>query len=140
MNFLKVWTELDDGKFRSLPAKVVSQNGKFFTIQYLSPTSKKTSNNKRIFNYEEDTYQITDESIVQQVDSELTLGFEETSPGDFIKFDMREEDSSDEDYVPSSSDDDDDEDSSDDDDEFSEEEESFQEEEEYSSSYGGDED
>lgn len=134
MNFLKVWTELDDGKFRSLPAKVVSQNGKFFTIQYLSPTSKKTSNNKRIFNYEEDTYQITDESIVQQVDSELTLGFEETSPGDFIKFDMREEDTSDEDYVPSSSDDD----SSDEESEFSEEEESFEEEdeEEEYSSYG----
>jgi hypothetical protein len=135
MNFLKVWTELDDGKFRSLPAKVVSQNGKFFTIQYLSPTSKKTPNNKRIFNYEEDTYQITDESIVQQVDSELTLGFEETSPGDFIKFDMRyDEDSSDEDYVPSSSDDDDEDSSDEDESEFSEEEEdSF--EEEYSS-YG----
>jgi len=124
MNCVKVWTELDDGKFKSLPAKITAQNGKFFTIQYLSATSKKSPNHKRIYNYEEETYQITDESIVQQADSELTLGFEETSPGDFIKFDLKySDDESDEDYVPSSSEDSDDEEeseNSEDDDEFTE--------------------
>lgn len=135
MNFLKVWTELDNGKFKSLPAKIVSKNSKgVFTIRYLSPTNKRTISGKRIFTYEDETYEITGDSIVQQVESELTLGFEElaTSSGNFVKFDMflREtaEEDDDEDYVPETSsendedssdwsdDDDDDDDASDEDD------------------------
>lgn len=116
MNFLKVWTELDDGRFKSLPAKIVSRSkgsggSSSFKIQYLSPTNKRTVSGKRIYAYETDTYEITDESIVQQVESELTLGFEElhSLPGNFIKFDIRDmcgendEDQEDEDYVPESS-------------------------------------
>lgn len=120
MNFLKVWTELDNGKFKSLPAKIVSKNSKgVFTIRYLSPTNKRTISGKRIFTYEDETYEITGDSIVQQVESELTLGFEElaSSSGNFVKFDMflREtEDDDDEDYVPgTSSENDEDESSSD---------------------------
>jgi hypothetical protein len=111
MNFLKVWTELDGGKFKSLPAKVVSKNTKgVFTIKYLSHTNKRTISGKRIYMYENETYEITEESIVQQVESELTLGFEEltSSPGHFIKFDFRDDmdddaDQEDEDYVPGTS-------------------------------------
>lgn len=131
MDYVKVWTELDDGKFKSLPARIISTRGKFFTIQYLSPTSKKTRNNKRIYNYEDETYEITDESIVQQVESELTLGFEETTPGDFIKFDIRnssDDEEDDEDYIPSSSEDDSEDDDSEEyeDDPDEEEEEEFE--------------
>lgn len=117
MNFLKVWTELDDGKFKSLPAKVVSKNPKgVLTIRYLSSTSKKTTSGKRLYTYETETYEITEDSIVQKVDSELTLGYEEliSAPGYFVKFDYDggDQDEDDEDYVPCSSSEDDDDSSS----------------------------
>lgn len=100
---LTVWTELDGGKFKSLPARLVSKSSKgIFTIQYLSPTSKRTVSGKRIYAYEDETYEITSESIIQQVESEITLGFEENSPGNFVKFDDDDQDE-DEDYVPGSS-------------------------------------
>jgi hypothetical protein len=128
MNFLKVWTELDSGKFKSLPAKTISKNTKgVSTIQYLSSTNKKTLSGKKIYMYESETYEITDESIVQRVDSELSLGYEElpSAPGHFIKFDLRmnehddddADQEDDEDYIPGTSsceeDDDDGDDSSD---------------------------
>jgi hypothetical protein len=103
---LKVWTELDGGKFKSLPAKLVSKNSKgVFTIQYLSPTHKRTISGKRIYTYEDETYEITCESIIQQVESELEFGFEELSSscGNFVKFDEDDDDQEDEDYVPGSS-------------------------------------
>jgi hypothetical protein len=112
MNFIKVWTELDDGKFKSLPARIVrTTNKNTYTIQYLSPTTKRTSSGKRVYAYEDEVYEITDESIVQKADSELSLGFEEmsSSKGNFVKFDIRcevYEDEEDEDYVPSSSEED----------------------------------
>jgi hypothetical protein len=123
MNFLKVWTELDNGKFKSLPAKMISKNSKgVFTIKYLSPINKRTISGKKIYTYEDETYEITEESIVQQVESELTLGFEElaNASGNFVKFDLRDiggdDQEEDEDYVPGASSEngsDDDEDSSD---------------------------
>jgi hypothetical protein len=103
---LTVWTELEDGKFKSLPAKVVSKSSDgVFTIQYLSSTSKRTVSGKRIYTYEDQTYEITSDSIIQQVESEVTLGFEEKSPGNFVKFDACDDDDQDEDedYVPESS-------------------------------------
>jgi hypothetical protein len=62
--------------------------------------------------YESETYEITDESIVQRVDSELSLGYEElpSAPGHFIKFDLRmnehdddADQEDDEDYIPGTS-------------------------------------
>lgn len=106
MNFIKVWTELDDGKFRSLPAKIIHTNkNNSFTIRYLSSTGKKTSSGKRVYAYEDDTYEITEESITQRTDSELSMGYEEVSSsrGNFVKFTFEEDDDEDEDYVPSSS-------------------------------------
>lgn len=103
MSFLKVWTELDDGTFKSLPAKVISErDGSVFVIRYLSSTDKRTITGKKIYKYENETYEITNESITQFADSELDLGFE--NRGDyFIKYDsVSDDDSEDEDYVPSS--------------------------------------
>ena len=113
MKFVKVWTELSDGKFQSLPAKIVSEREKEFTIKYLSATEKKTPlNNKRIYEYEEDTYDVTEDSIIEHLSSELDLGFEEFSPGQFIRHRIMysdDDDEEDSDYVPSSSSSDDDE-------------------------------
>jgi hypothetical protein len=138
MSLVKVWTEIDGrGKCYSLPAKIVSKKGNIFTIKYLSVTDRKTREGKKIYTYESETYEITDDSITEylETDSELDLGFEniyspneeeyDDEEGCFIKY----ESDSDDDYTPpseigdsSSSSEtlsDDDEYSNDDDDEFS---------------------
>lgn len=124
MSLVKVWTEVDDGKCYSLPAKIVSKKGNVFSIRYLSATDKKTHNGKKIYMYEDETYEVTDDSITEYLesDSELDLGFEQLSVEDgFIKY----ESDSDDDYIPSEEDeedsDSDEEESStmDDDDDFS---------------------
>lgn len=111
MSLVKVWTEVDDGKCQSLPAKIVSTKGNVFTIRYISPTEKRDTRGRRIFEYEDDTYEVTDDSITEYLNSntELDLGFEEISTGRFVKCDS--DDDSDEDYVPSSSEEDSDSDS-----------------------------
>lgn len=105
MSLVKVWTELDNGKCASLPAKIVERKqGGIIVIRYLSIVSgrRKDSKGRRIYAYELDTYEVTDESITEYLesDSEFDLGFEETSvPGEFVKYDPE----SDSEYVPSSS-------------------------------------
>lgn len=108
MSLVKVWTEVDDGKCQSLPAKIISTKGTVLTIKYLSPTEKRDTRNRRIYRYEEDTYEVTDDSITEYLnsDTELDFGFEEISSGNFVKCDPDgDSDESDEDYVPSESDD-----------------------------------
>lgn len=121
MSLVKVWTELSDGKFRSLPAKIISTKGSTLTIKYLSPTENRCTKNRRIYKYEDETYSITDESITEYLnsDSELDLGFQQIAENEFIKYDIDEySEDEDEDYIPSSEEDEDDshEDESDEDD------------------------
>jgi hypothetical protein len=114
MSLVKVWTEMgNEGKCYSLPAKIVSKKGNnTFVIQYLSSTGRKTRDGKKIYMYEDETYEVTDNSITEylETDSELDLGFEQLSSGEseFVKYDS----DSDEDYIPSEEDDDDGESSS----------------------------
>lgn len=123
MSLIKVLTELDNGIICHLPAKIISKKGNTFTIRYLSLTDRKVPNSsKKIYRYEDDTYEITDESISEYLnsDTELDLGFQELSDGDFIKYDSYfqcgggDENSDDEDYEPSSSEEEGDETSDDD--------------------------
>lgn len=134
MSLVKVWTEIDDtGKCQSLPAKIVSKKGNTYKIQYLSVTDDRDSKNRRVYRYEEEIYDVSDESITEYLDSgsELDLGFEDIGNGRFVKCDYGfSEDESDEDYVPSSEDDDSDSDSEDDDsgaslDDYEDEDENF---------------
>lgn len=115
MSLVKVWTELDDGKCCSLPAKIISKNPSdgVMTIRYLSITENRDSQNRKIYKYEDETYEITDESVCEYVDSdsELDFGFQQISEDEFVKYDS----DSDEDYAPSE-----DEEESDSDDEESE--------------------
>ena len=101
MSLIKVFTELDNGVTTSLPAKIISQKGDVFTITYLSPTDQKDSHNRRIYKYEFETYEITDESITDYIDSdmEIDFGFKQISEHEFVKYDT----DSDDDYVPSES-------------------------------------
>ena len=110
MSLVRVWTDVGARKPVALLAKIVEKDGVIFTIRYLSECEDK------IWRYEEDTYEIDDDSIAEHLnaDHEEDIGFAQAEDG-FVKL-MGEED---EDYVPS-----DEEDSV----ESSEEEEDFEEE------------
>ena len=97
----------------SLLAKIVEKDGVIFTIRYLSECEDK------IWRYEEDTYEIDDDSIAEHLntDHEDEIGFAPTDDG-FVKVLAGDDD----DYVPT------DEDISDEEEEEAEEE--FEEEEE----------
>lgn len=100
MSLIKVFTEIEDGVTTCLPAKIISTKGDKYTIVYLSATDNRDSHNRKIYKYEEDTYEITNESITEFVNSdmEIDFGFKQISEDEFIKYDS----DSDDDYVPSS--------------------------------------
>jgi hypothetical protein len=99
MSLVRVWTDIGTGKNVSLVAKIIETNGTLFTIQYLSPTEDKTKHGCTIYRYEDDTYQIDDDSITHYLDTddETDAGFILTGKGEWI----RSSDESDDDYVPS---------------------------------------
>jgi hypothetical protein len=94
-----VWTDVGSRKPVPLLAKIVEENGVIFTIRYLSESDDK------IWRYEEDTYEVDDESIAEylKTSDECDVGFAPLEDG-FIKVE------SDDDYVPSDEESDDDED------------------------------
>lgn len=93
MSLVRVWTDVGSRKPIPLLAKIVEENGVIFTIRYLSESDDK------IWRYEEDTYEIDNDSISEYLKThdEQDVGFKIYKDG-FLKID------SDEDYVPSSSD------------------------------------
>lgn len=95
MSLIRVWTDVGARKPVPLLAKIVDQEGPIFTIRYLSESDDK------IWRYEEDTYEIDEDSISENLGttSEMDIGFQEHEDG-FIKAE------SDDDYMPSSEDDD----------------------------------
>jgi hypothetical protein len=92
MSLVRVWTDVGARKPVALLAKIVEKDGVIFTIRYLSECEDK------IWRYEEDTYEIDDDSIAEHLnaDHEEDIGFAQAEDG-FVKL-MGEED---EDYVPS---------------------------------------
>ena len=94
-----MWTDVGSRKPVPLLAKIVEENGVIFTIRYLSESDDK------IWRYEEDTYEVDDESIAEylKTSDEHDVGFRPQDDG-FIKVE------SDDDYIPSDEDEDDDED------------------------------
>ncbi len=118
MSLVKVWTDVGGRKPVSLLAKIVEKDGVIFTIKYL------TAGKDGIWRYEDDTYEIDDDSIAEylKTDKEFDIGFIATDDGGFIR-----EDESDRDYEPSGDEDEDDEE----DEEDFEEEEDDQDEEEF---------
>ena len=98
-SLVRVWTDVGSRKPVPLLAKIVEENGVIFTIRYLSESDDK------IWRYEEDTYEVDDESIAEylKTSDEHDVGFRPQDDG-FIKVE------SDDDYIPSDEDEDDDED------------------------------
>jgi hypothetical protein len=113
MSLVRVWTDVGSDKNVSLVARIVETNGPIFTIQFLSPTETKDKHGCTIYRYEDDTYQIDDDSITHYLDTsdEGDIGFIPVGEGEWI----RTGDESDEDYVPSEEDSDDDEEDEEDD-------------------------
>ncbi len=108
MTLIRVYTDNGGLKPVHLLAKIFDVRDDTFSIRYLSPTDD-TKHGKKIYRYEEEIYQVTDESISEylNVDDESDIGFTELPCGGFIYTD------SDSDYAP-------DEDCSDDEDSESE--------------------
>jgi hypothetical protein len=114
-SLVRVWTDVGARKPAALLAKIIEKDGVILTIKYLSESDD------HIWRYEEDTYEIDDDSIAEylKTDREEDLGFMPHGDG-FIKVD------SDDDYIPSSSEEETDEE--DEEDEPSEEEDDDEEE------------
>lgn len=94
-SLVRVWTDIGQKKPKPLLARIVSTKSKIYTIQYLSPTEDRLKG-KTIYRYEDDTYEVDDDSIYEylSLSNELDMGFNEIESG-YIK------DDSDEDYIPS---------------------------------------
>lgn len=112
MSLVKVWTEIDEttGKCASLPAKIISKKGNVYKISYLSVSEERDAKNRRVYKYEDEIYEVSDDSITEYLDSdtELDFGFEEIEDGKFVKCDLlmceNSDGDDDEDYTPSSED------------------------------------
>ena len=107
MSLVRVWTDVGSDKNVSIVARIIETNGPIFTIQFLSPTETKDKHGCTIYKYEDETYQIDDDSITHYLDTsdEGDVGFVSVGEGEWI----RTGDESDEDYIPSEEDDSDDE-------------------------------
>lgn len=123
MSLVRVWTDVGSDKNVSLVARIIETNGPIFTIQFLSPTETKDKHGCTIYRYEDETYQVDDDSITHYLDTsdEGDVGFVPVGEGEWI----RTSDESDEDYIPSEEESDSDEEDEEDDD--VEDEEDFEE-------------
>lgn len=109
MALVRVWTDVGARKPVALLAKIEEKDGVIFTIRYLSETAK------GVWAWEDDTYDIDDDSIAEYLKTDVIedLGFRAFGDeGAYVKCE------SDDDYVPETSDeeesDDDEEDEEDD--------------------------
>lgn len=108
---VRVWTDVGTLKPAALLARVVEEKDGVYKIQYFSPTEEQ-DHGRVIYRYEDETYEIDDESITEYLDSDETdIGFVLVGEDAWVKGSS----DSDEDYVPSEEDDDDEEDEEDDD-------------------------
>ena len=119
MSLVRVWTDVGEKKPKALLAKIFKKSGGTFIIRYLSALPE----NAKVFKYEDDEYEVDDESISEwlETDLETDLGFDAQGDGSYIKVE------SDPDYEPSESEDEtetDDAESDEDDDEVEEDYES----------------
>jgi hypothetical protein len=109
MSLVKVWTDVGGRKPVALLAKIVERDGVILTIRYL------TAGKDKVWRYENDTYDIEDESVAEYLNTgdETKVGFLPCDDG------FLHESETDEDYDPPDEDEESDEES-DDDDEFDE--------------------
>jgi hypothetical protein len=82
-----------------------------FTIRFLSPTEDKDKHGRTIYRYEDDTYEIDDDSVTHylETDIEEDIGFKAIDESGWV----RENDDPDDEWVPSDEDEDENEDEDD---------------------------
>lgn len=98
MSFVKVWTDVGD-TFVNLPARVIETINDTIRIQYLSQSDRKDpTTNKKIWSYEDEIYDITDESIAEYMYNESDLGFVSINENDYIKMEVSDDEEDDSDY------------------------------------------
>jgi hypothetical protein len=106
MSFVKILTDVD-GVISSIPARIIStEKDGSFNIKYISRTEKKHTNGKTIYEYEDEIYNITEESIDEYMYDETECGFRSIGNGDqYIKQSNSRDGDDDEDgdYEPGSS-------------------------------------
>ena len=92
MSLVRVWTDVGQKKPKALLAKIFKKKGGSYTIRYLSALPE----NAKVFKYEDDEYEVDDESISEwlETDLETDLGFEAQEDGTYARVD------SDSDYEP----------------------------------------
>ena len=136
MSLVRVWTDIGSDKNVSLVARIIETNGPIFTIQFLSPTETKDKHGCTIYRYEDDTYQIDDDSITHYLDTsdEGDVGFIPVGEGEWIRTGE-----SDEDYVPSEEESDDEEDDEEDDEDLDDEDFEEDDDDDVEDDYGDDE-
>ena len=104
MSLIRVLVDAGLEKHVYLIARIVRTQGTVFTIQFLSPTDEHTKHDQTIYKYEDETYDIEDDSISHYYDTsnESDIGYKQVDVGAWVKFD-----DIDEDYSPSEEEDDD---------------------------------
>jgi hypothetical protein len=97
MSLVRVWTDVGIGKNLSLFARIVNTNDSIFTIRFLTKTAS------GVYQYEDETYEIDDDSITHylETDEESEIGFKQIGDNEWIRIEDDEDD--DKDYEPSSS-------------------------------------
>jgi hypothetical protein len=128
MSLIRVWTDIGATKPANLVARIIKEHADgTYTIQYFSPTPDR-DHGRVIYRYEDDTYEIDDESVTEYLNTndESIIGFVTVGEDMWVR---EVTDSDDEDYVPSDEDQLSDDESSGE--ESGEEEDEYQEEEEY---------
>jgi hypothetical protein len=130
MSLVRVWTNVGQKKPKALLAKIFSTaEGPEYTIRYLSSVSEEDDKGRTVFRYEDEIYQVDEDSIAEWLgtDEETDIGYTPLDDGSWIKGDQ------DSDYFPDSSDEDETDDEEEDDptdDEEDELEDDFEDEEE----------
>jgi hypothetical protein len=108
MALVRVWTDVGARKPVALLAKIEEKDGVILTIRYLSETAK------GVWAWEDDTYDIDDDSIAENLKTDVIEDLGYRAFGDEGAYIKCEED---EDYVPDTSDDDEEDEEDDEEDE-----------------------
>jgi hypothetical protein len=99
---VRVLTDDGGSKPVGLVARVVeNKNDETYVIQYLSPTEERDTHGRTIYAYEEKTYEIDDDYVIEYMDDEGDVGYVAHGNDTWIKRRRHSDDDDDEDYHPS---------------------------------------
>jgi hypothetical protein len=100
---VKVWTDIGGPKPVAILARITEKIDSVYKIQYFSPTEDR-DHGRVVYRYEDDVYDIDDDSITEYLDSmnESDIGYIQVSDNGWV----RDTSDSDDDYLPSEEEDD----------------------------------